>query len=77
MAGLRGVLVSAATPFTPDEEIDAEGTKALIDSLVEAGAHGLVIQGDTGEFSSLTPEERRRHVEVPLQYPLRGHRSGG
>ena len=68
MARLRGVFISAATPFTSDDEVNAEAAKPLIDDLIEAGAHGLVMLGDTGEFSSLTPRERQRYVETALHY---------
>ena len=68
MGKLRGIFVSAVTPFTADEEVDTEAAKALYDYLIGAGVHGIVILGDTGEFSSLTPDERMRYVDVALQY---------
>lgn len=68
MKELRGIVVPFATPFSPDEEIDTERAKALIDALIEAGVHGLIILGDTGEFFALTPEERLRFTEATFEH---------
>ena len=68
MKELRGIVVPFATPFSPDEEIDTERAKALIDALIEAGVHGLIILGDTGEFFALTPEERLRFTEAAFEH---------
>jgi len=68
MKELRGIVVPFATPFTSDEEIDEEKAKTLIDTLIEAGVHGLIILGDTGEFFALTPEERLRFTEVTFEH---------
>jgi 4-hydroxy-tetrahydrodipicolinate synthase len=68
MIQLRGIQVPFATPFTSDEEVDLESAKALIDMLIDAGVHGLIILGDTGEFFALTPDERREFVEAAIQY---------
>jgi len=68
MKELRGIVVPFATPFTSDEEVDVEGAKRLIDMLIEAGVHGLIILGDTGEFFTLTPDERLRFTETAFEY---------
>ena len=65
---LRGIVVPFATPFTPDEEVDTERAKVLIDALIEAGVHALIILGDTGEFFTLTPDERLRFTEATFEY---------
>jgi 4-hydroxy-tetrahydrodipicolinate synthase len=62
---LTGVLVALVTPFTEDgTAIDSEKLAAHIDRLIEAGVHGLVPGGSTGEFTALTIEERKRLTEV-------------
>jgi len=68
MKELRGIVVPFATPFTPDEEVDVEKAKQLIDMLIEARVHGLIILGDTGEFFMLTPEERLSFVETAFRH---------
>jgi 4-hydroxy-tetrahydrodipicolinate synthase len=63
----HGVLPALITPFTDDgEAIDTHALTAIVDRLVGAGVGGLVPGGSTGEFTTLTHDERRRLVEVSL-----------
>jgi dihydrodipicolinate synthase/N-acetylneuraminate lyase len=65
---LRGILAAVTTPFTADgSAIDEPVIKSQVERLVAAGIHGLVPTGTTGEFTSLTPEEYRRVVELYVQ----------
>ena len=68
MKELRGIVVPFATPFTADEEVDVEKARQLIDMLIEARVHGLIILGDTGEFFMLTKEERLRFTEAAFEH---------
>lgn len=62
---LSGILVAATTPFTADAgAIDEEVLANQVDRLVAAGVHGLVPCGTTGEFTTLSPEEHRRVIEL-------------
>jgi len=62
---LTGILAAVPTPFTADgSTVDEAALTALVDRLVEAGIHGLVPCGTTGEFTSLSPEEHRRVIEL-------------
>ena len=64
-ADLRGVLGAVVTPFTADgEDIDEAGLRAVVQHAVDAGIHGLIPCGSTGEFATLSPDERRRVVEL-------------
>jgi 4-hydroxy-tetrahydrodipicolinate synthase len=64
----HGVLPALITPFTDDgDAIDTESLASIVDRLVGAGVGGLVPGGSTGEFTTLTPDERRRLVEVTVQ----------
>jgi len=65
---LHGIVVPFATPFAPDEELGTERAKVLIDNLIDAGVHALIILGDTGEFFTLTPEERLQFTEAAFRY---------
>jgi 4-hydroxy-tetrahydrodipicolinate synthase len=67
MIELTGVLAAVATPFDTDDRIDELRLRSLTDSLIEAGVHGLVPGGSTGEFAALTGEERRRLLEVVIE----------
>lgn len=66
MTRLFGMLAAAVTPLTSDDRVDERATRRLVDALIEAGVHGLVPTGSTGEFSSLTADERRRVVEIAM-----------
>ena len=65
---LRGILAAVTTPFTPDAaHIDEATLQSQVDRLVAAGVHGLVPTGTTGEFTTLSPEEYRRVIELYVQ----------
>ena len=65
---LRGILAAATTPFTSDASaIDEAALRGQVDRLVAAGIHGLVPTGTTGEFTTLSPEEYRRVIEVYVE----------
>ncbi|AFZ73871.1 dihydrodipicolinate synthase family protein [Natronobacterium gregoryi] len=62
---LQGITTPLVTPFDSDGgEIDESALEDLVDHLLENGIDGLFPCGTTGEFASLTPEERRRVHEV-------------
>jgi dihydrodipicolinate synthase/N-acetylneuraminate lyase len=59
-----GILPAMITPFTPDgASVDHAAYTPIVDRLVAAGVAGLVPNGSTGEFNSLTGDERRATVE--------------
>lgn len=49
-----------------NQQVDYGGLKSNVQFHLAKGAHGLVACGSTGEFVSLTPEERRRVTEVVI-----------
>ena len=53
-----GVFTAMVTPFRGDGSLDLNGVDALVSTLVADGVAGLVVAGSTGEFYSLTNEER-------------------
>lgn len=62
---LAGIMVALVTPFTPDaSEIDTDALSRHINRLIDAGVHGLVPGGSTGEFTALTLAERKQLTEV-------------
>jgi 4-hydroxy-tetrahydrodipicolinate synthase len=65
--GLKGVYSAVATPLTAEQDVDEAGLRALIDRTIDAGVHGLVPCGSTGEFSALTRAERERVVAVVIE----------
>lgn len=65
MTQFRGTYTVLITPFTPDgKRVDVPALKKLVDWQIEQGIHGLIPLGSTGEFLSLTREERQQVIEV-------------
>jgi 4-hydroxy-tetrahydrodipicolinate synthase len=67
MERLHGILVAAVTPFTADDRVDEVATRNLIRSLMDAGVHGMIPAGSTGEFSSMTLDERKRVTDIVIE----------
>ncbi|CAG9941590.1 unnamed protein product [Clonostachys rosea f. rosea IK726] len=64
---LTGIMVALYTPFKDDTRaIDVEALTAHVESLIQAGVHGLVPGGSTGEFTALSYDERKQLIEVVL-----------
>jgi 4-hydroxy-tetrahydrodipicolinate synthase len=67
MAELRGVLNALLTPFTSDgEAVEERALRALVERTIRGGIHGLVSCGSTGEFTSLSLDERKLVLEIVL-----------
>ena len=56
---LTGVYVPVITPFDESGRIDTVHLEAVLGSLIDAGVHGIVACGTTGEAYALSLEERR------------------
>ena len=64
----RGSHTVLATPFTPGGcGIDTHALRRLVDWQIESGSHGLIPLGSTGEFLSVSDEERRQVVETVVE----------
>jgi 4-hydroxy-tetrahydrodipicolinate synthase len=65
MAELEGLLPAMVTPLSPDgSRVDEPALRDLVDRLVGEGVDGLLACGGTGEFASLTDDERRQVAQV-------------
>ena len=67
MSTLGGVLTALVTPFGPDGQLDTPTLRRVVDHNIDAGIHGVVACGSTGEFTALTPRERRLVVETVVE----------
>lgn len=57
---LRGIIAAVPTPLTADTNaIDIDNINRQVDRLVDAGIHGIVTTGTTGEFPALSIEEHK------------------
>jgi 4-hydroxy-tetrahydrodipicolinate synthase len=61
----KGIFPALVTPFTPGDELDEAAYRALI-RFVLPHVDGVVPCGTTGEFSSLTLDEKKRVIEICL-----------
>ncbi|KYK28246.1 MAG: hypothetical protein AYK19_00500 [Theionarchaea archaeon DG-70-1] len=66
MFELKGVYVALITPFTTNS-VDEEALKNVIHHCKEQGVHGIVPCGSSGEFTSMTFEERKRVIEIAVK----------
>lgn len=61
----EGVFSAIVTPFTADgEKVNTTALKSVVEVGVKSGLDGFVAAGGTGEFATLTVEERRHVVET-------------
>lgn len=68
MKEFRGSYVVNITPMTKDCEVDYTGLKDNLDWYIEKGTAGLDVLGSTGEFVSLTKEERIKVAETAVKH---------
>ncbi len=54
----EGIYTPIITPFRADLSIDFDAYGQVIDRQAEGGVHGIIVGGSTGEFFSLTLDER-------------------
>ncbi|TKI66420.1 4-hydroxy-tetrahydrodipicolinate synthase [Lysinibacillus mangiferihumi] len=66
MKKLEGVYPVLVTPMLNQTDIDWDGFRQNIEHFIEAGVTGIAINGSTGEFVSLSKEERMKAVEVAV-----------
>lgn len=54
----EGIYTPAVTPFLASGEIDKAAFEGILESLIAAGVHGIIVGGSTGEYYAQTAEER-------------------
>jgi 4-hydroxy-tetrahydrodipicolinate synthase len=65
----RGSYAVTVTPFTEDGgAIDIPAWKRFLDWQLAEGVPGIIILGTTGEFLTITDEERTQFVEATVKY---------
>ncbi len=65
MGAFRGTYTVLVTPFTADgASIDVAALRRLVNWQIDEGVHGLVPLGSTGEFLSVSREERQLVIET-------------
>jgi 4-hydroxy-tetrahydrodipicolinate synthase len=64
---LRGAFTALVTPFTATGAIDQEAFRSLVRRQIDAGIHGLVPCGTTGETPTLSHEEDEWVIGTTLE----------
>ena len=65
----RGSYGVTVTPFTADgSQIDYKALAAFIEWQIAAGSPGIIILGTTGEFLTISDDERTQYIETCLLY---------
>ncbi len=54
----QGIYTPIITSFSADGSIDYNAWKIVIDNQIDNGVHGLIVGGSTGEFYTMSKEER-------------------
>jgi len=68
-AQLRGSYTVAVTPFTEgDQAVDVRALRSYLDWQLDVGVPGIIVLGTTGEFLTLTEDERNLVVETTVQH---------
>lgn len=63
----RGSYTVCVTPFDDQGTVDLTALSAYVDWQIDEGVHGLIPLGSTGEFLSLTREERAAVAETVIR----------
>lgn len=68
MAKLKGVFPPIITIFKNDGSIDLEANKKHLDFLISKGVDGIAYFGTSGEFFSISLEEKKKFIEEMIIY---------
>jgi len=64
----QGIFAALVSPMTDGEELDERRLAEMVEFLVgDAGIHGVIPLGSTGEYYALSAEERERVVRITLE----------
>lgn len=63
----HGIITATPTPLNSSGDVDGAAVRKLAEHLVKEGADGLAPVGGTGEYVSLTPQQRRQMLDATLE----------
>ena len=72
----KGIFPALVTPFSADDQVDEETYRELI-RFVLPHVNGVVPCGTTGEFSSMTLDEKMQAISICLDEVAAGARALG
>lgn len=71
---LSGVFTALVTPFEKNGRLDEAGFIKVLEHQLNGGVDGVVVLGTTGESPTITPQERKRLIEIAV-HTLKGSAS--
>ena len=60
----EGIYTPVITPYHSDFSLNQDALEATINRLIEAGVHGLIIAGTTGEYYAQSSDERAKMMSI-------------
>ncbi len=63
---LEGIVTATPTPVRPDGRLDRAAAEAVAEHVVKGGARAIAPIGGTGEYTALTPAQRREMLEITV-----------
>lgn len=64
----HGIIPPVVTLFDEAGNLDLELNRRYLDKLISKNIHGVLLMGSSGEFSSLTTEERKLYVREMIKH---------
>lgn len=61
-------LTPVVTAFNKDGQIDHDANKKIYDFLIDSGMDGIVLLGSTGEFFSMSMEQKKELIDLATEY---------
>ena len=62
-----GVYPAMVTPLNKNYGIDEHGLRYEVDYLIKSGVQGLVAMGSSGEYPYLTPNEKKKVIDIVVE----------
>lgn len=67
MKGFKGVYAVTLTPFDEKDKVNEAAIRSHVNFLIENGVHGIICTGSTGEFASLSDDERHLVIKTTVE----------
>lgn len=67
MMELNGIMTALVTPLNDDGTVNEQALTDLIQYQIDHKVHSLLLLGGTGEYTSMTMEERLRAVDIAVR----------
>jgi N-methylhydantoinase B len=64
---VRGIIPALVTPFDDEEALDLAAFERVVDRVLDAGVHGLLVAGSQGEGYALSEDEHQRLTRAAVE----------